>query len=98
MRLPLRINQNIRRLQIAMQGSPLMREMNRFGNLLHERRGGRGRQWTFTHDLREVFPLDKVHREIMLPFEITDFVDRDYVRMLQIRGGFSFGAESSHIR
>ena len=88
-----RVNQHVRRLEIAMQDASLVRVMNRFGNELDVPRGFRAAQWTVAHELREVLALDVIHREVMLAVVDADVVNGDDVRMLEQRGSRDLAPE-----
>jgi hypothetical protein len=63
--------------------APRVREVDGFRNGLHVARRARGGQRLVADELREVRPLDEVHRKVMLALMHADFVDGHDVRMLQ---------------
>ena len=48
--------------------------------------------------IREGAAFHQLHAEILLPFVLANFVDGNDVRMVEIRRGFRFGAETLHFR
>src|SRR5262249_34220146 len=109
-RLPSPIYQNVSWLQIAMQDAALMRVVNGIGDFGEERgqfrvpgsefrvgnmvarRGTRNSKLGIA--LSEVLPFDQLHAEVMPAIALAGFVDRHYVRMIEVRDGFGFGAEA----
>ena len=71
-----------------------MGRLNRFGNGLHVRRRFLGRERFVPDQLRQVLPLHILHREVMLPRFLADFVNRNDVRMLEAGGCLRFHAEA----
>src|SRR6185503_1946585 len=95
-RFVLRIDDDIRWLEIAVQHALRVRIMNCLRNLACIFRRTLCRQWTIVNNVRERPSLDVIHREVMMSIALTRFVDANNVRMLQMRGGFGLAAEPEH--
>lgn len=89
-----RIDQDIRWLQIAMKHPLLMRVLNRFRDQPHIAGGHRGSDRAVAHELREVLPLDVIHREVMLARVDAHIVDRNEIWMPQRRRSAGFRAKT----
>jgi hypothetical protein len=75
------------------QDAPGVREVDRFGDGLDIARRAPCRQRLISHELREVRPIDEIHREIMLALVNADFVNGHDVRMPQTRRRRGFDAK-----
>ena len=79
-----------------MENAALMGIVDGLGNGLYVAGGAPGGQWDPADQRRQTLPLDVIHRDEMLPFTETHFVDGDDAGMLQCGGGDGLGAETLH--
>src|SRR5438128_1079484 len=48
--------------------------------------------------LRQAAALNELHAEVMLPFMLSNFVNRHDVRMIQVSRRFGFTVKAMHVR
>ena len=95
MRLPLRIHQNVRRLQIPVQDPVLMSMVNGPRHRDHEF-GGRSQVLLEScYMVNQVFSLDEPHREVLPSFVFANFVNGKNVGMIEAGDGFGLEAKPS---
>ena len=105
-RLPGGVQQDVRRLQIAMQDAALMGVMDRSGHRRQQRAAfrcsamlaARTRSLPCPFRRCQAAPLDQLHAEEVLAFVFADLIDGHDVRMIQVGGGLGFGAKALHVR
>jgi len=90
--------ENVGRLQIAVQHAVLMSMIDGAGDAGHEPCRIAGRQRAVIQSPRESLPRHELHGKIRLPGDVADFVDLDDIRVDQPSGGFGLGSKSSTIR
>jgi hypothetical protein len=88
--MPLLIQQNIARLQVAVNDPPIVSIGNRLRDLLHQVGGFLGRERPFPHASRQGAAFDEGHREVVLALEFADFVDWHYAGMIELGRRFCF--------
>ena len=85
--------QDVRRLEVAVEDAPLMGIMDRAGDGRHQGRGG-ARVRGVSPDVRRQAPaVDELHAEVMVPFVLADLVDGHDVRVIEVRRGLRLQAE-----
>ncbi len=65
--------------------------MHRLCDGLNEGRGPLRRELIASRELGEIAAGNEIHREVLLPFVLTDFVDGDDIRVLKIGRSFRLG-------
>ncbi len=83
MRPPFRIDQDVRRLQIAVKDASLMSVVDRTRGDRHELGGLPGIGHVVLRSLVEALTRDQLHAEVMLILELTDLEDRHNVGMIE---------------
>src|SRR4051812_8518920 len=73
------IDEDICRLQIAMNDASLVCIMNRAGDVADDRCRIARHQWAAGQSLRQAFTLDVAHRKVMLTIAIPDLENGDDV-------------------
>jgi hypothetical protein len=96
-RLPIVINQDIRRLQVTVNHSFFVSMVNRKGHRFNKFRSFAGSKRPCGNAMSQRFTLDERHRIEMMAIVLTDFEDRHDSRMIELCGGFRFGLKPSHI-
>jgi hypothetical protein len=84
-RLVVQVNQDVGRLQVAMQDAAFVGVMHRFGDGFQVVGSAPGGQRLAAHQPRQALALDPIHHEEVLPLVDADFVNGDDVRMVQTR-------------
>lgn len=84
-RLAMAIDQNIRRLQVAVQDALFVRIVNGFGDGLDPGSSLAGRDRLLAIELTQVLALDVVHREVVEALMFAHFMDANDVRMVKPR-------------
>ena len=92
-RVPLEIDQDIRRLEVAVQDAAFVGVVDRPADRHQQSGRFEGRQRAFGELLRQRRPLDVLHGEIRMAVAFSDLQDRDDVRVRQPRRGLGFGPE-----
>ncbi len=82
-RLPVGIDQDIRRLQVAVEDAPLVRMVNRVGRRRHQPGRSPGVGDILLQSLVEALPADQLHAEVMLILMPADLEDRHDVGMIE---------------
>ena len=86
--------QDVGRLQVAVQDAAFVSIMDGAGHGRHQPRGG-ARVLGVPLDLRgQVAAINQLHAEVVVAFVFADLVDRHDMRMIEVRGGFGFEAEA----
>src|SRR4029453_7713413 len=98
MRVAFCIQQNVPRLDVAMENSILVRVMNSARDLRDKLRCPPDRHGRPPNDFVKLAALDELHAEVARAITLTDFVDRNNAGMLQTRGGFCFKAKTLQVR
>jgi hypothetical protein len=88
------VDEDVGRLEVAVQNAPLVRVVDSLRDSLEVGGSAPGRQGPVADELREVLALDEVHREERLAVVLADVMDGNDVRVLQPGGGFRLGAKS----
>ena len=89
--------QDVGRLQVAVQDAAFVSVMDRAGHGRHQPRG-RARVVGVTLDMvGQVAAFNQFHAEVVVAFVFADLVDRHDMRMIQVRGRFGFQAEAMQI-
>ena len=91
------VDQDIRRLQVAVQDALLVGVINRLGDDLGVTR--RPLRWhrTIAHDIRQVPSLNQLHGEIVLPVLFAGFMDGDDIGMVEIGRRLGFTPEAQDL-
>src|SRR5436305_13615647 len=98
MRLAFCIEQNVSRLDVAMENSMFMRVMNRARYLRDEfRRLSDRHRLPFCHFV-ELSTFDGLHAEVARAVALTDFVDWNDTGVLQMGRHFGFKAKAFLVR
>ena len=82
--IPVFVQKDIRRLQIAVNHSLPVCIFDRVGDLCQKRCCLARRQRASGETLGEALPLDQAHREVMLPLVLADLIDRHDRRMIEV--------------
>ena len=91
------VDQDVRRLQIAVENAAHVGVVDRLGRLGQERRRGPGIGLERGELLGEVAPLDQLHAEIALAVVLADLVDRDDPRVIEQGDGLGLVLEASQL-
>ena len=83
MRLAVFIQQDVSRLDVAMQNSMLVRELHRARNFYQQFRCAPWRHRRAADYFVELTAFDEFHTEVARSVAFADFVDRNNLRMLQ---------------
>ena len=94
MRLALRVEEDVVRLEVAVQHAVLVRVVDGARDLREQAGGGFRRQPALTHPRRERAALDEPHGKEMPAVVMPDLEDGDDVRMLEPRRRLGLGAET----
>ena len=95
--LPSLVEQDVGRLQVAVDHAALVGVFDRLGDLRHQLGRLAGRQRAVGQPLREALPFDETHGEIMLPLVLADLVDRHDPGMIEIGGRLGLGVEAADV-
>ena len=87
MGVPLSVDQDIGRLQVAVQNSAHVGVLNGVGRLDHQGHDGAMVIAERGELLREVAPDDELHAEVALTFVLADFIDGDDAGVVEKRDG-----------
>src|SRR5262245_46905146 len=90
MRFAFLIEQDVPRLNVAMENSMFMRVMHWARDLRDEFRGATNRHRFAPGHFVELTAFDELHAEIARAIALTDLVNRNDTGMLQTRRGFGF--------
>ena len=83
-RLALGVEQDVGRLEVAVQDAPLVGVVHRLGRLGHQPRPRpSGRPCTVGEPVGEAAALDQLHAEVVLAVVLADLVDRHDVRVVE---------------
>ena len=93
-RLSAPIEENVGRLQIAMQDAALVSVVDGPPHLDHQRRQGRAAQ---RRPIGEAAAVDQLHAEIRLLVVLADIVNGDNVGMVEQGGRLGFQTEAGHV-
>ena len=95
--VPLSVDQEIGRLQVAVENSAHVSVMNGIGRLDHQ--GHDGAMVVAVRDelLREVAPDDQLHAEVALTFVLADFIHGDDVGVVEKRDGLGLVLEPTQL-
>src|SRR5262245_48362787 len=91
------IEQNISRLDIAMQNAIFMRVMHSARDFGHQFHRLPDRHRCALDHLVKLAAFDELHTEVARALVLTDFVDRDDARMIEAGGGFGLPAKPSQM-
>ena len=80
-----------------MEDTLLVRVLNSIGYYGDEFRCFLCGEWAIACTLREIRTFDQIHREIVLPLLLADFVDGDDVRMFEPRRRRRFRTKPFHV-
>lgn len=94
MRLAIGTDQDIVRLEVPVQRAALMGVVDRFSQRFERRGRARRRQFPLAQQRSQRPPLDEIHREITPPVVLADLVDRDNVRVPQMRRRLGLSLEA----
>ena len=94
MRVPLRVEEDVRRLQVAVKDAPHVGVLDGFGRLDHQGHGGPGIVLERGELLGEVAPIDQLHAEVALAVVLADFVHRHDAGVIQQRDGLGLVLEA----
>ena len=97
-RMPLVIDQDVGRLQVAMQDAPHMGMVHSLGRLGQKRCRGPGIVLEGRELLGEVSPLDELHAEVLLTLMVANFINRHDPRVIQQCDGLGLVLESPQLR
>ena len=95
---PFLVEQDVVRLEVAMDDASIMGVLDRLGDLLHQRRRLARGQRSVGDLLRQAGALDEAHAEIVLVVVLTGLVDRHDRRVLEPGGGLGLQAEPLDVR
>src|SRR6266567_6099333 len=98
MRFAFCIEQNIARLNVAMQDTVLMGVMKRARQLRDKFRRLANWHQLAPNDFIELAAFDKFHAEVTSAVTFPDFVNRNDARIVQVCGGFRFQAKALEMR
>ncbi len=88
------VEEDVGRLEVAVQDAALVRVVHRAGHLHHQlNKPTRCIAWA----LRQTPPLDELHAEEVLPLMLADLVDGHDVRVVEVGGVFGLGAEAAQL-
>ena len=91
------VDQDVGRLEVAMQDMVLMGVLHGQGDLLHELgRPSRGRV-ALGDRLGQARPLDEPHAEVVLPVSLANFVDGHDRGMVEAGGSLGLGTETANL-
>ena len=96
-RVTLLVDQDVRRLQVAMEDAAHVGVLDGFGRLDHQ---GHGRAEIVPERgelIGEVAPLDELHAEIALAVVLADFVNRDDAGVVEQRDGLGLVLEPAQV-
>jgi hypothetical protein len=96
-RLALGVDQDVGRLEVAVQHAAAVREVDRLGDDADVAHRLQRRQRVFAHQFGQAAALDVIHREVVLPLLLADLVDGDDVGVLEAGGGPGFLLEAAHV-
>ncbi len=106
LRFTVRVDENVARLEIAVQDAVLMRKVHRTGDAHHEASGTplsfegfgtvdwRGRRGILAQPLLQTATFDQPRAEIVLAAGLAHFVDWNDVRVIELGGRFRLGTEA----
>ena len=95
--LPALVEEDVGRLEVAVDHAVPMGILDRLGDL-HQQRGGLAwRQRSVGDLLRQALPLDEAHREIMLALVLADLEDRHDPRMIEVGRRLGLGMEAPDV-
>src|SRR5215468_10395122 len=97
MRLTAGVEQNISRLDIAMQNAVFMREMHSARDFGDQFRRLSDRNRCPLDHFVKLSAFDELHAEIARALLLADFVDRDDARMIEAGGSFGLPAKPSQV-
>ena len=89
--------ENVGRLEIAMDDPPGVAIVDRRADGLEEPRGGERFHWTGGELPEEAAPVDEGHREIMPPPHLADLEDRHDAGVVQLGGRLGLGMEPADV-
>src|SRR5206468_4491233 len=98
MRFTFCIEQNVPRLDIAMENSMFMGVMNNACNLRDEFHRAPNRHRLAPDHFVELSAFDEFHAEVARAITLADFVDRNNTGMLQTRCCFGFKTKALQMR
>jgi hypothetical protein len=78
------VQQDVGRLEVAVNHAALVRVVDGLSHLHHERGRLAQREGSAGQALGQALPFDEAHGEIMLPLMLADLVDRHDPRMVQV--------------
>ncbi|GBD37417.1 hypothetical protein HRbin36_02548 [bacterium HR36] len=93
MRPAIAVQQNVGRLQVAMQDTPLVRVMNTSGSRNDEASSGAVILTVAPHVLGQVPPFDQPHAVEVIAIMFADFIDRNDAGMVYVGSRFYFDAK-----
>jgi hypothetical protein len=91
------IQQDVRRLQVAVEDASLVRVMHRPGDFGDEPRRGLRIGGVAGQDLGQARAVDELHAEILPAVVLADLVDRDDSRMVEVGRRLGLVAEGVHL-
>jgi hypothetical protein len=95
--LSLGIEEDVARLEIAVQDAALVGVVDRTGHRRQQPGGGPRVLPEPRQVLAEVAAVDQLHAEVVLALVFPDLVDRHDVRVVEPRGGLRLDAEALHV-
>jgi hypothetical protein len=95
-RLPVRVEEDVGRLQIAVQQPALVGVVNSSCHDGHQP-GGPDRLRVAADGIGQAAAVDEVHAEVVLAVVLADLVDGDEVRVLEVAGRLGLEAEPLHL-
>ena len=98
MRFAFSIEQNVSRLDVAMQNAVLVRVMNSARHFRNEFRRAPDRHRLAPGDFIKLAAFDELHAEVARAIALADFVNRNDAGMIQTGGGFGFAAKALQMR
>ena len=93
-RVAVLVEQDVARLEVAVNHAALVGIVDRFGNRGHQRGRLAGRKRSVGQPLGQALALDEAHREVVLALVLADLEDRDDPGVIEIGRGLGLGVEA----
>ena len=87
------VEQDVARLEVAVDHAALVGIVDRVGHRGHQRGRLAGRQRPVGQPLRQALALDEAHREVVLALVLADLVDRHDARVVEVGRRLGLGVE-----
>ncbi len=97
MGVPLLVDQDVGRLEVAVQDAPRVRVRHRLGRLGDQPRGGPRLLLVAGHQRHQAAAGHQLHAEVMLALVLADLVDRHDAEVVEQRDGLGFILEAAKL-